>query len=74
MLVVVRGVPRSLHCGPQAARASGRDGMTMWERKARGGLVLWGGLHDYGVGLADIGIVNLVGVEEQVAFELQIHG
>ncbi len=26
-------------------------------------LVLWGRLHNYGVGLADIGIVNLIGIE-----------
>ena len=33
-------------------------------------LVLWSGLLDHnGVGLTDIGIVNLVGIELQVAFQ-----
>jgi hypothetical protein len=31
-------------------------------------------LHDDGVGVFDVRIVNLIGVELQVAFQLQIHG
>src|SRR5208283_1787447 len=39
------------------------------------GLVLGSGLlDDYGVGLADVGVVDLAGVELQITFENQIHG
>lgn len=49
-------------------------GMTEKEEVRGKGLVLRGRLHDDGVGVFDVRIVNLIGVELQVAFQLQIHG
>ncbi len=60
----------SLHCGPHTTRASGRDDIETI--RPRNGLVLRGRLHDDGVGVFYVRIVNLIGVKLQVAFQLQI--
>ena len=64
---------RPANCAGLRSLLRRAGGMTIFEKEAREDLVLRGGLHDYGAGHADIGIMNLVGVELQVAFKLQIH-
>ena len=49
-------------------------GMTSRLECANRALVLRSLLDYDGVGLADVGIVNLAGIELQIAFENQIHG
>ncbi len=65
-----RAAEGALHWGRPIARACGRDETET--RRPRNGSVLRSGLHDYGMDVFDVRIVNLIRVELHVAFQLQI--